>query len=66
MVDRVARWGGMLTKLGVKKGDVVAILMLNCPEHAIVILGAVNIGAGVTFINSTYTPGKFCMMLVTV
>ncbi|XP_069168779.1 uncharacterized protein [Procambarus clarkii] len=63
LVDRVARWAGMLTKLGIKKGDFVAIIMLNCPEYPIVMLGAISIGAIVTGVNPTYTPGEILRQL---
>ncbi|KAK8751129.1 hypothetical protein OTU49_013101, partial [Cherax quadricarinatus] len=56
LVDRVARWAGMLTQLGISKGDVVAIIMLNCPEYPIAMLGGVSIGATVTVVNTAYTP----------
>ncbi|XP_042213614.1 4-coumarate--CoA ligase-like [Homarus americanus] len=58
LVDRIARWGGMLTKLGIEKGDVVAVMMHNYPEYPIVILGATAIGAVVSTVNVSYTPGE--------
>lgn len=64
MVDRVARWGGVLTKLGLKKGDVLAIMMFNCPEYPIVTLGAVSIGVSVSFINTIYTVEEIHRQLV--
>nr|XP_045624296.1 4-coumarate--CoA ligase 3-like [Procambarus clarkii] len=63
LVDRIARWAGMLNKLGIKKGDFVAIIMLNCPEYPIVMLGAISIGAIVTGVNPTYTPGEILRQL---
>ncbi|KAG7157935.1 4-coumarate--CoA ligase 3-like 4 [Homarus americanus] len=58
LMDNIARMGGMLTKLGVKKGDVVAIVMLNRPEYPIVLLGAASIGAVANLLSTSSTPGK--------
>lgn len=49
----------MLRKLGISKGDVVAMALPNSPEYPIVFFGALALGATVTTINITYTAGKF-------
>lgn len=55
VVDAVARWGGYLATLGMQRGDRLAIMMLNCPEYMLVMLGAMSVGIPVTVINSAYT-----------
>lgn len=42
-----------------KPKDVVAISMVNVPEYAIVVLGAMEAGLTITTINTNYTPGKY-------
>ncbi|XP_042231090.1 probable 4-coumarate--CoA ligase 1 [Homarus americanus] len=55
LMDRIARWGGFLTKLGVHRGDVVGVALGNCPEYPIVFFGAIAIGAVATTINPAYS-----------
>eukprot|EP01018_Ginkgo_biloba_P005454 Gb_41091 [translate_table: standard] len=45
-----------LSKLGIGKGDVVMLLLPNCPEFAFVFLGASFRGAIATTANPFYTP----------
>jgi long-chain acyl-CoA synthetase len=45
-----------LDKLGVKKGDVVALLMPNCFQYVICFYATVKLGAIATGINPTYKP----------
>lgn len=45
-----------LAKLGFKKGDVVMLLLPNCPEFVFVFLGASMAGAMTTTANPFYTP----------
>lgn len=45
-----------LAKLGFKKGDVVMLLLPNCPEFVFVFLGASMAGAIATTANPFYTP----------
>ncbi|WCJ27795.1 4-coumarate--CoA ligase [Euphorbia peplus] len=44
-----------LSKLGVKKGDVIMILLQNCPEFVFSFMGASMIGAVTTTANPFYT-----------
>src|SRR4030043_1519072 len=44
-----------LADLGVKKGDTVALFLLNCPQYVIAYFGALRIGAKVTPISPVYT-----------
>jgi len=46
--DKVDRFATALSQLGVKKGDTVALLMLNSPEFVIAFYAAIKIGAIVT------------------
>lgn len=46
----------LLRDLGLKKGDVVGLLMPNIPEYAFAIHGALEAGLVVTFVNPLYTP----------
>lgn len=43
--DLVDRFAAALYRLGVKKGDRVALFLLNCPQFAIAYLGGLKIGA---------------------
>ncbi|KAG0558011.1 hypothetical protein KC19_11G172700 [Ceratodon purpureus] len=47
-----------LTKLGVKQGGVMALLLPNCAEFVQVFLGAAKMGAIVTTANPFYTPAE--------
>src|SRR4030043_691199 len=44
-----------LADLGVKKGDTVALFLLNCPQYVIAYFGALRIGAKVPPISPVYT-----------
>jgi long-chain acyl-CoA synthetase len=44
-----------LTDLGVKKGDTVALYLLNCPQYVIAYFGALKAGAKITPISPVYT-----------
>uniref|UniRef100_A0A2P2HZY6 4-coumarate--CoA ligase n=1 Tax=Hirondellea gigas TaxID=1518452 RepID=A0A2P2HZY6_9CRUS len=61
--DQVARWGGYLRKLGLGKGDVVAIVGPNVNETSPVVLGAGAIGVVMAAINPTYTPAEIADQL---
>lgn len=49
------RFAAALADLGVKKGDTVAIYLLNCPQYVIAYIGALKVGAKVTPISPVYT-----------
>jgi len=44
-----------LKRLGIQKGEVVAILMPNCPEYILCLLGIAGVGAITTTINPNHT-----------
>ncbi len=50
------RFATSLSKMGVKKGDVVAIYAPNCPQFAIAYYGAMKAGATVTALSPLFSP----------
>ena len=56
--EKVDRFATGLSALGVKKGDRVALLLLNSPEHIIAFYGVVKLGAIVTAISLFTSPAK--------
>jgi long-subunit acyl-CoA synthetase (AMP-forming) len=64
LLDRVDAVAGGLARLGVKRGDTVAIMLGNRPEFHIVDLAAVTIGATPFSIYTTY-PAEEIEFLIT-
>jgi long-subunit acyl-CoA synthetase (AMP-forming) len=58
LLERVDALAGGLAKLGVSRGDTVAIMLNNRPEFHIADLAAVTIGATPFSIYITYPPGE--------
>ena len=56
--DKVDRLATALSRLGVKKGDVVAFLLLNSPEHVIAFYSVLKLGAIVTPISPVYVSSE--------
>lgn len=56
--EKVDSLAAALTELGVEKGDVVAFLLLNSPEHIISYYAALKIGAIVTPISPVYVSSE--------
>ncbi|WP_308464931.1 long-chain-fatty-acid--CoA ligase [Rathayibacter soli] len=54
--DRIARVAHSLHKLGVRKGDRVAIVLPNCPQHVVAFYAILRLGAVVVEHNPLYTP----------
>ena len=52
-IDRVA---GALHDLGVRKGDTVAIVLPNCPQHIVAFYAVLRLGAVAIEHNPRYTP----------
>ncbi|MGD0855758.1 MAG: AMP-binding protein [Dehalococcoidia bacterium] len=52
--DKVDRFANALRDLGIKKGDIVAMLMLNSPEYIIAFYAVLKLGAMVTPISPVY------------
>jgi long-chain acyl-CoA synthetase len=53
--DLSNRMAAALADLGVKKGDTVALYLLNCPQYVIAYFGALKAGAKITPISPVYT-----------
>ena len=52
--DQVDRFAAALADLGIKKGDKIALLLLNSPQFIIAYMGAVKAGATLTAISPVY------------
>jgi long-chain acyl-CoA synthetase len=50
------RFATALHDLGVRKGDMVAVLLPNCPQFPIAYYGILRLGATVTTVSPLYTP----------
>ncbi len=61
--DAVNRFANALVKLGVKKGDRVAIYLPNCPQFAIAYFGTLKAGAVIAPVNPIYTPRELEFIL---
>ncbi|XP_017787248.1 PREDICTED: 4-coumarate--CoA ligase 1-like [Nicrophorus vespilloides] len=55
---------GFLQKCGIRKGDVVAVVLPNVPEYLISLLGISKSGSTVTTINPIYTSDEIQRQLV--
>jgi long-chain acyl-CoA synthetase len=53
--ELIDRFATALAGLGVKKGDTVALYLLNCPQYVIAYFASLMIGAKVTPISPVYT-----------
>ncbi|KAJ8687292.1 hypothetical protein QAD02_023086 [Eretmocerus hayati] len=53
-----------LLKMGIKRGEVVALVMPNLPESAIAFLGCVEVGIIVTTVNPIYTVDEISRQFV--
>jgi long-chain acyl-CoA synthetase len=58
LVDAVDRFAGALRRLGVHKGDRVAMILPNCPQEVIVFYAVLRIGAIVVPTNPLYTTSE--------
>ncbi len=54
----VIRLANALFKRGVKRNDIMCVIMPNCVEYGIILFSMPVIGGILTFTNPTYTPGK--------
>lgn len=61
--DAVNRFANALIKLGVKKGDRVAIYLPNCPQFVIAYYAALKAGAVIAPVNPIYTPRELEFIL---
>jgi long-chain acyl-CoA synthetase len=56
--DQVDRFAAALHDLGIKKGDKVALLLLNSPQFIIAYMGALKAGATLTAISPVYVSSE--------
>ena len=56
--DQVDRFATALQDLGVKKGDKIALLLLNSPQFIIAYMGALKAGATLTAISPVYVSSE--------
>ncbi|MCU1526705.1 MAG: long-chain fatty acid--CoA ligase [Frondihabitans sp.] len=56
MVEQIQRAAEGLRKLGVKKGDTVALILPNCPQHVVAFYAVLRLGGIVVEHNPLYTP----------
>lgn len=54
--EQISRAAGALRDLGVGKGDRVALVLPNCPQHVVAFYAALRLGAVVVEHNPLYTP----------
>ena len=55
LADSIARAAEGLRRLGVKKGDRVALVLPNCPQHIVAFYAVLRLGAVVVEHNPIYT-----------
>lgn len=58
LAEAVQRFAGALDGLGVRKGDRVALILPNCPQHVIAFFAVLRLGAVVVMHNPLYTPSE--------
>ena len=56
--DQADRFAAALHDLGIKKGDMVALLLLNSPQFIIAYMGALKAGATITAISPVYVSSE--------
>lgn len=61
--EKVDKFATALHQLGIKKGDRVAFLMLNCPEHIIAYYGVIKVGGIIMSISPVYVPSEITYQL---
>ena len=59
LFERVNRLGNTLAKLGVRREERVALLLLDTPEFAYCFFGAIKIGAVAVPVNTMLTPPEY-------
>ncbi len=57
------RFATALHDLGIRKGDVVAIYLPNCPQFVIAYYGILRLGAIITTVSPLYTPREIAYQL---
>ena len=62
LVCTVRRVASGLHKLGVRKGDILAMFSPNSPEYIFMMLATLCTGASVTTINPAYTQCRYLLL----
>jgi long-chain acyl-CoA synthetase len=63
LLDMVDRFASGLLNLGVKKGDVFALILPSCIQHVVAFYAAIKIGVIITGVNPTYKSGEVLFQL---
>src|SRR3954470_6471661 len=58
LLDAVDRFAGALRRLGIRKGDRVALVLPNCPQEVIAFHAILRVGAVVVPTNPLYTASE--------
>jgi len=61
--DMSLRFATALNDLGIRKGDIVAILLPNCPQFMIAYFGILRLGATATTMSPLYSPREVAHQL---
>lgn len=61
--EQVSRGAAALKNLGVKRGDRVALVIPNCPQHVVAFYAALRLGAVVVEHNPLYSPDELAHQL---
>uniref|UniRef100_A0A914RWU7 AMP-dependent synthetase/ligase domain-containing protein n=1 Tax=Parascaris equorum TaxID=6256 RepID=A0A914RWU7_PAREQ len=51
------RFANALKNIGARKGDIICVMLMNCPEYAIAFLGGALIGCSLSGISTQSTEG---------
>ena len=57
------KFGNVIRRLGLNKGDVVAFFLHNCPEYIIGLTGVIGVGGVATTANPSYTATELTRQL---
>jgi len=60
--ERADKLAMALSRLGIRKGDRVGIMLPNCPQYLISFFAIVRLGAIVTNVNPIYTPREVALV----
>jgi len=63
LAERVARAAGAFVRLGVRRGDRIALVLPNCTSHAVAFHALQRLGAVVVECNPTYTASELAHQL---
>jgi long-chain acyl-CoA synthetase len=61
--QRADRFACALGRMGIVRGDHVAIMLPNCPQYIIAVFGVLRLGAVVVNVNPTYTARELMLII---